>query len=81
MTSWDGLRGALALGIHHIFRRGLRTSGAGACAGSCDDAAVSEEQIAISPGDRDPHEILGEAERMLFFRSPRSREAIDKAKM
>ena len=76
-----GYRGALALGIHHISRRHFYPPGAGACAGSCDDAAVLEEQIAISPGGRDPHEILGEAERVLFFRSAQSREAIGKAKM
>jgi hypothetical protein len=40
-----------------------------------------EEQIAINPGGRDPHEILGEAERTLFFRLARSREATGKAKM
>ena len=75
------LRGAGTLGIHHILRRAFRTSGAGACAGSCDAAAVLEEQIAISPGGRDPHEMLGEAERVLSFKSVWSRAAIGKAKM
>ena len=48
--------------------------GAGACAGSCDDLAVTADQIAIHQRDRDPCEILGEAERQLFFPSLESRE-------
>jgi hypothetical protein len=33
-----------------------------------------EEQIAIGRSDRDPRELLGEAERQLFFRSAWSLE-------
>jgi hypothetical protein len=49
-----------------------RTPGTGACAGSCDDLSVTEEQITIRERARDPHEKLGEAERPLFFRSRQS---------
>jgi hypothetical protein len=42
--------------------------GTGACAGSCDDLTVTEEQITIGRRDHDPTEILGETERPLFFK-------------
>ena len=45
-----------------------RKQGAGACAGSHDAVRVTEEQIAIHTGDREPRD-LGEAERPLFFES------------
>jgi hypothetical protein len=48
--------------------------GAGARAGSCNDLPVTEEQIAIERGDRDPRGFLGEAERQLFFSSAESLE-------
>jgi hypothetical protein len=46
--------------------------GTGACAGSCDDLTVTEEQITISERGHDPAEILGETERPLFFKSRES---------
>jgi len=51
-----------------------RTHGSGACAGSCEDLAVLEEQITIVERDRAPRESLGEPERQLSFRLRRSRE-------
>jgi hypothetical protein len=46
--------------------------GTGACAGSCDDLKVTEEQITIGNRDHDPTEILGETERPLSFKSQES---------
>ncbi len=40
--------GGLSLGIHQILENPARTWGAGVYAGSCDDMAVTEEQIAIA---------------------------------
>src|SRR5262245_33904044 len=40
--------------LHTKFADALWTPGAGACAGSCDDHAVMEEQIAIEQRDREP---------------------------
>jgi hypothetical protein len=51
-----------------LVRASLEAIGAGACAGSCDDLAVLEDQITICQGDREPCESLGEAERQLFFK-------------
>jgi hypothetical protein len=41
--------------------------GTGACAGSCDDLTVTEEQITIGSRDDDATKILGETERPLLF--------------
>jgi hypothetical protein len=49
--------------------------GTGACAGSCDNPAVSEEQTTIGNQDHDLMEILGESERPLSFKSRKSRYA------
>jgi hypothetical protein len=49
-----------------------RTRGTGACAGSCDDLTVTEEQITIGRRDHDRAEILGETERPLSFKSRQS---------
>jgi hypothetical protein len=46
--------------------------GAGACAGSCEDLAVTEEQITIGKRDHHPTGTLGETERPLFFKSQES---------
>jgi hypothetical protein len=46
--------------------------GTGACAGSCDDLTVPEEQITIGSRDHDPAKILGETERPLSFKSQES---------
>jgi hypothetical protein len=46
--------------------------GTGACAGSCDDLAVTEGQIAIGNRDHDLTEILGETERPLSIKSRKS---------
>jgi hypothetical protein len=43
--------------------------GTGACAGSCHDLTVTEEQITIGKREHEPTEILGETERPLFFAS------------
>jgi hypothetical protein len=43
--------------------------GTGACAGSSDGLAVTEEQITIGKRDNDPTEILGETDRPLSFES------------
>jgi hypothetical protein len=55
--------------------------GTGACAGSCDDLTVTEEQITIGKREHDPTEILGETERSLFFRSHESPHGERPAKM
>lgn len=47
--------------------------GAGVHAGSCDELADTEEQIAIGRGDRDLRD-LGETERPLYLRLERSPE-------
>jgi hypothetical protein len=49
--------------------------GAGACAGSCGDLSVLEDQITIRKRDRNPRELLGESERALFFGAPGSPRA------
>jgi hypothetical protein len=49
-----------------------RIQGTGACAGSCDDVTVTEEQITIGKRDHDSTEILGETERPLSFKSQES---------
>jgi hypothetical protein len=50
----------------------VNTRGTGACAGSRDDATVTEEQITIGRRDHYPTEILGETERPLSFKSRES---------
>jgi hypothetical protein len=55
--------------------------GTGACAGSWDDLAVTEEQITIGKRDHDPREILGESERPLSFESLESPHGERSAKM
>jgi hypothetical protein len=47
-------------------------AGTGACAGSCDELTVTEEQITIGKRDHDPTETLGEPERQLSFKSQKS---------
>jgi hypothetical protein len=55
--------------------------GTGACAGSCDELTVSEEQISIGKRDHNPTEILGETERPLFFESHESQHGQRPAEM
>ena len=52
-----------------------------ACAGSCDDLTVTEEQITIGKRDHDPTEIVGETERPLSFESLESPRGERSAKM
>jgi hypothetical protein len=55
--------------------------GTGACAGSCNDLTVTEEQITIGKREHDPTEILGETERSLFLKSQESPRGERRAKM
>ena len=57
---------------HHKSEKPDRMQGTGACAGSCDDLAVTEEQITIGERDHERTEILGETERPLFYKSQES---------
>jgi hypothetical protein len=64
---------ALFIWVFIATRKAYRMQGTGACAGSCDDPTVTEEQITIGRRDHDAAEILGETERPLFFKSRESR--------
>jgi hypothetical protein len=46
--------------------------GTGACAGSCDELAVTEAQISIGKRDHELRDILGETERPLSFKARES---------
>ena len=60
-----------------VVARSCRMQGAGVYAGSCDDLTVTEEQITICAGDREPRD-LGEPERRLFLQQEDSLELNDR---
>ena len=61
------------LGILRSLDDFTRMRGSGVYGGSCDKLAVTEEQIAIHLGDREPRD-LGEAECPLSFKIENSPE-------
>ncbi len=67
------LRGATRRAFIGALDNSTRVQGAGVYAGSCDERAVTEEQIAIAKETVKPRD-LGEAERPLSFKIKHSPE-------